>query len=381
MPHGAKPSKHFLRPAACATAVFAATSLFFAAPAIARADALEDLSALQTTIRESNEAYDAATAQVEELQGQINENQAKIAELEAELPQLKQDAADSMRLLYKMQQGSGGLIELVLSADDFNDLVTIVQYLDAIQSHNTNSINQLTSTASELSQARAALDQQLAEAQSAQDEAQVSLNAAENARAELQAQIEAQAAAEAAARQAALEAAAQAQREAEEAAAAAAAEAEAEEAAKEATFQTESGNEATVEVPASADADVVDPGTDKEAFVSSWGARIDAYLAGSPMAGQGTTFAEAAWEYGVDPRLSPAISMVESSQGLYCFLPYNAWGWGSSSWSSWEEAIWEHVEGLSIGYGGQLTLAGAYKYCPPNADFWYAKVLANMERI
>ena len=115
--------------------------------------------------------------------------------------------------------------------------------------------------------------------------------------------------------------------------------------------------------------------------VAEWGARIDAYLAGSPLAGQGTTFAEAAWEYGCDPRFSPAIAMVESSLGRNCFLPHNAWGWGSSSWDSWEEAIWDHVRGLATIYGGQLTYAGAQMYCPPNADHWYASVLANMERI
>ena len=125
----------------------------------------------------------------------------------------------------------------------------------------------------------------------------------------------------------------------------------------------------------------VDWNVDRETFINTWSARIDAYLAGSPLAGQGRTFAEAAWEYGVDPRFSPAISMIESTQGRYCFLPHNAWGWGSSSWSSWEEAIWDHVAGLAIGYGGQLTYAGAHKYCPPNADFWYAGVKANMERI
>ena len=125
----------------------------------------------------------------------------------------------------------------------------------------------------------------------------------------------------------------------------------------------------------------VDWNVDREAFISTWSARIDAYLAGSPLAGQGRTFAEAAWEYGVDPRFSPAISMIESTQGRYCFLPHNAWGWGSSSWGSWEEAIWDHVEGLAIGYGGQLTYAGAKKYCPPNADHWYTSVLANMEKI
>lgn len=78
-------------------------------------------------------------------------------------------------------------------------------------------------------------------------------------------------------------------------------------------------------------------------FVAQWTGRIDAYLAGSPMAGTGKVFAEAAWDYGVDPRWSPAISNTESSKGLYCSGSCNAWGWGGCSWGSWEEAIRDHV--------------------------------------
>ena len=69
----------------------------------------------------------------------------------------------------------------------------------------------------------------------------------------------------------------------------------------------------------------------KAAFIEEWTARIDAYLAGSPLAGYGSVFAEAAWEYSIDPRWSPAISNTESSKGRICFLPHNAWGWGDVS--------------------------------------------------
>ena len=99
------------------------------------------------------------------------------------------------------------------------------------------------------------------------------------------------------------------------------------------------------------------------------------------LAGYGSTFAEAAWAYGVDPRLSPAISAVESTKGRYNFLPYNAWGWGSVSWSSWEEAIWDHTAGLAAGYGGRLSVAGAARYNPANPSGWYSAVLTQMEYI
>lgn len=125
----------------------------------------------------------------------------------------------------------------------------------------------------------------------------------------------------------------------------------------------------------------VDWSIGREAFIAEWTARIDAYLEGTPLAGYGVNFATAAWENSVDPRWSPAISNTESSNGLHCFLPYNAWGWGDRSWNSWEEAIADHVAGLAAGYGYSLTLANAYQYCPPNYINWYYNTLGQMSLI
>lgn len=121
----------------------------------------------------------------------------------------------------------------------------------------------------------------------------------------------------------------------------------------------------------------------KEAFMAEWTARIDAYLAGSPLAGQGATFAEAAWNNGVDPRWSPAISNTESSKGAVPYKSsYNAWGWMASvTWGSWEEAINAHVAGLASGYGYSITVAAAQKYCPPTYMDWYNKTIAEMMKI
>ena len=76
----------------------------------------------------------------------------------------------------------------------------------------------------------------------------------------------------------------------------------------------------------------VDFSVGEEAFVAEWTSRIDNYLAGSPLAGHGETFAQAAWENGIDPRWSPAISNTESTKGRVCFKSHNAWGWDQSSW-------------------------------------------------
>lgn len=119
--------------------------------------------------------------------------------------------------------------------------------------------------------------------------------------------------------------------------------------------------------------------------VDAWAARLDAYLAGSPMAGTGDIMARAALEYGVDPRLCAAISTVESGKGTACFEPYNAWGWGINAggmgWTSWEEAIRGHTKGLANGYGGRLTPEGAQRYCPTPWRYWYNRVCEEMHRI
>jgi len=119
----------------------------------------------------------------------------------------------------------------------------------------------------------------------------------------------------------------------------------------------------------------------RDAFVELWGGRIDAYLAGFPLAGYGATFAEAAWEYGVDPRWSPAISNTESTRGTNCFRAYNAWGWMGNGWSSWTEAIHGHVKGLADGYGFTISVANAQKYCPPTYMDLYQKTSAEIAKI
>lgn len=125
----------------------------------------------------------------------------------------------------------------------------------------------------------------------------------------------------------------------------------------------------------------VDWSVGKEAFISEWTQRIDSYLAGTELEGHGSTFAEAAWDNGVDPRWSPAISNTESTNGAHCFLPHNAWGWGQNSWSDWDSAIRDHVAGLAAGYGYSVTLSAAQMYCPPNYVHWYNNTISQMALI
>lgn len=125
----------------------------------------------------------------------------------------------------------------------------------------------------------------------------------------------------------------------------------------------------------------VDFSVGREAFISEWTERIDNYLAGSPLAGHGSTFAEAAWDAGIDPRWSPAISNTESTQGRVCFKSHNAWGWDQTNWPDWDTAIRAHVAGLAQGYGFTISYSYAMRYCPPNYDNWYRDTLGQMQLI
>ena len=114
--------------------------------------------------------------------------------------------------------------------------------------------------------------------------------------------------------------------------------------------------------------------SEREEFVGAWAPSIDAFNAGYPLEGYGAAFAEAAYDFGVDPRLSPAIARVESGSGQNYAYACNAWGWGTASWGDWESAIYAHVEGLATNYGTELDWGMAARYCPEHPDDWYAQV-------
>ena len=346
---------------------------------------------LQQEVERTAAAYQEALDQVAVAEQALVENRDRITELEEAIPlqQARSDAA--ARELYKIEQQSGGVLELLLGSDSFFDFITNLEYVSRATDANVAEINSLSAMKTELDQTQSALRQAKRDADKHAEEANDALSAAKEAR--LEAQRRAQEEAEA---QAAAEAAAQAQAEAEaeaaaEAAAAAAAQSQDDASAQEASSKAPSAAGADeTQTPASNDnetpvaqptVDNADWTADQSAFIAEWAPRIDAYLTGSPLAGQGVTFASAAWTYGVDPRWSPAISFTESTKGAACFAPHNAWGWGSESWDTWEEAINDHVRGLARGYGYTISVEAAQKYCPPNWEAWYNRTLEQMNLI
>ena len=310
---------------------------------------------LQEQVERASAAYNAATAKVAELKGEIEELNARIQEIQDALPGAREISNRAAREYYCMFSTSNPVLEMLFGATSLADFLAKVEYSTRLNQSYLDDITSLTRLTAELEEARAKLEAKELAAEEEQLHAEEALLDAQNAR---------DVAAETA------------RREAEAAAAATAAAAAAAAAADEASHETP-----LPPGPVSGGAGLPEFPTEKQVFVNLWAPRIDAYLSGSPMAGYGYVFANAAFDYNVDPRWSPAIACLESGKGRYCFLPYNAWGWGSVSWPDWETAIYAHVRGLSIGYGYTISEAAAKRYCPPNWEYWYSFVSNQMTLI
>ena len=360
-------------------------------------------SSYSDRVEECTTAYHEAQDRLAELNTQMTELQGRIDELQQKLPEQKARASQSLRTLYKVNASSNGMLDLLLSADDFNEFLATIEYLDIIQSKNLEEIQRLVELDDTLAASQAALVAEQDEAKEQVEIAQKALDDAEAAREAARAAAVGKALEEEKARQAALEAARN--REGQTFSTASGrqvvVEAPAEEVAKPITESTTS-NATTQETPAPAETPVETPAeapteqtpaptqtqtttstqtqNARDKFISVWAPRIDAFNEGWPLAGYGKVFAAAAYDYGVDPRWSPAIARLESSSGTYCFADHNAWGWGDSDWPDWETAIKSHVRGLAHGYGYTLTMAGAAMYCPPG-DLWYTTVGTYMKEI
>ena len=114
-------------------------------------------------------------------------------------------------------------------------------------------------------------------------------------------------------------------------------------------------------------------------------ANIRNYLAkrNAPLADYAEEFVKAADQYDIDYRIVASISVIESGGGKNCFRPYNGWGWGKMTFSSWEEGIWTVSKGIAKYYSRGLNtpkLISTY-YCPPTADIWAGKVQFVMDKM
>ena len=95
----------------------------------------------------------------------------------------------------------------------------------------------------------------------------------------------------------------------------------------------------------------------------------------SPLTSYAAEFVEAADFYGIDWKLVPAITGVESTFGK--FTPegsYNAYGWNNGNYRffSWEDSIWQVTKTLKTKYfdRGVATIAQIARVYAPPSDTW-----------
>jgi len=143
--------------------------------------------------------------------------------------------------------------------------------------------------------------------------------------------------------------------------------------------------------PVSAQASVAESSAILKINVSDADRRIDTLEAflekyNSPLAPYSQVFIATADKYGLDWRLIPAITGVESTFGKRIpYNSYNAYGWanGEYRFTSWEESIAIVGEALRTKYedkGAVSINQIARRYAPPSSS-WAGKVKFFMRKI
>lgn len=281
--------------------------------------------------------YEELQARVSSLQDEIDDMANRIGETEDKIEHtnlaLENETQRNYRSIFA-DDGASNPLAIVLGGGKIEDVLAGLMYSTKLSDASSNTIDELTRLEDDLASQSAELSERMVDAQADANEAQRLYKEAQ----------------------------------------------ERQEAAREAA-EAEARAAYAIENTASSLPDV-DWRLTEDEFVAEWAPRINSYLDGYPLAGYGDDFARAAYRYGVDPRWSPAISCIESTKGLYCFASHNAWGYLGQSYSSWSEAIWDHVEYLSCDYyHGQCTLQAAHTYCPPTYIEWYNLCISEMSRI
>jgi hypothetical protein len=116
----------------------------------------------------------------------------------------------------------------------------------------------------------------------------------------------------------------------------------------------------------------------------NWINRIDNYLAKTPLRGQGRTFYLSAVDAGIEPRLMPAIAMIESGGGRATantnnFFGRKAVGGGYASWPTKEEAIKNQGRYISKMWGRATNPYEMRGYA--TSPVWKGNVAREMARI
>lgn len=304
-----------------ATATMAAILMGVAVtPGVAYAKTEEEA---RSEIQLANEAIAAAEGDIERLSGEIGDASLRAAQLEEALPGKREDAAMTMRSLYKMYSDLPAEVAIIMGTEHVDVMMNELFFYESVSTTNIKSAIDMS--------------QELAATQASIVEKGVELDAAKARLSESQEDLE----------------------------------------------ESEAILKRILNAPPALEGcEPIDWSMSDEEIVAEWAPRIDAYLEGHGLEGHGEDFVRAGLKYGVDPRFSAAISNTESTRGDFCFASHNAWGFMGHSWSNWQDAIYDHTEYLSSSlYNGRLNAQTAQTYCPPTWDSWLANTLSAAQSI
>lgn len=285
------------------------TGPLMAVPTVAYAATEEELA---VQLEQAQTELDQATANVKRLKSEIKAAEDRIVEITKQLPNRRDSAADTMKTLYKEMSIHNLHLDIILNSDNVEEIMDQLIALEDVQKESFGQINGLTAEMVRCAEDNVTRKEEL-------------------------------------------------------------------EAAKEVvttkTAEVESLDKRLARVkdapPAIEGCDPIDWSMSDEEIIAEWAPRIDAYLEGFPLEGYGEAFVKAGLKYGVDPRMSVAISNTESTRGKNCFASHNCWGWMDHSFDTWDEGIEEHAALLAGRlYRSTLDEKTAQTYCPPTWQTW-----------
>ena len=98
---------------------------------------------LQQEIERTAAELEAAEAHVAEVEASLEENSARLVELEAQIPLQQKRSDAAARELYKAQQQSFGVLDILLGSESLGDFLNNVDYVDHVTNANIQEINRL----------------------------------------------------------------------------------------------------------------------------------------------------------------------------------------------------------------------------------------------
>lgn len=130
---------------------------------VAYADAQSDLDAATERVKEANAAYDEAVSRQSELASQIDELSASIDQKTADVTAKRQSASQAVRKAYVTDKASSNLMAAIVDSSSISDAIRTLQYYMTASEAQAQSIAELQSAISELSDEQATLRQTKAE--------------------------------------------------------------------------------------------------------------------------------------------------------------------------------------------------------------------------